>query len=77
MATAQDTAEPTVAELIDQWNDGSLTLDEGAVEQADATTLQVRYSGSDGILTITFSLAEELSYRTDGEGSERFNILDE
>lgn len=66
-----------VEELIGLWQNGDLTLDEGDVSHVDNTTIQVEYEGTDGKLQVTYTLAEELSYRSDREDSERFNILED
>jgi len=65
----------TVEQLIEQWNNADLTLAEGEVQHADFDLIEVRYQGTDGELIVTYTLAEELTYRTDGEDSERFNII--
>lgn len=64
----------TVSELVDLWQEGELTLEEGTVKRTDHTTLHVEYEGTDGTLELTYTLAEELSYRSDGT-QDRFNIL--
>jgi hypothetical protein len=74
--------QPTVEDesletLIDRWQSGDLPLDAGEVRQAGTETIEVKYEGSDGVLTVTYNLAEELAFRSDVEGSGRFNILDE
>jgi hypothetical protein len=66
--------DATVSELVDLWQQGELTLDKGTVKRTDHTTLCVEYEGTDGTLKLTYTLAEELSYRSDGT-QKRFNIL--
>jgi hypothetical protein len=83
MATSNSESEqPTVEDqsvetLIERWQNGDLPIDAGEVRKAGTETIEVKYEGSDGILTVTYNLAEELAFRSDVEGSGRFNILDE
>ena len=69
------TLDRTVEELIDDWLAGVLTLSEGNVRHQDNETIAVKYEGTDGFLEISYTLAEELSYRSDTETATRFNIL--
>jgi hypothetical protein len=66
----------TVAELIDLWQEGELSIAEGDVEEIDHTTLQVEFKGTDGRVCLTYTLAEELTHRTDA-GKSQFNILED
>lgn len=73
-----NTEEHTVEELIELWQEGELGIDEGTIDQQDGMTIQLSFEGSDGNLYTTYSIAEELSYRSDcEEGSNRFNILED
>jgi hypothetical protein len=69
--------DQSVETLIDRWQNGDLPVDAGEVRKAGTETIEVKYEGSDGILTITYNLAEKLAFRTDIEGDGRFNILTE
>lgn len=70
--------DASVERLIQLWQAGDLTLSEGTVSHVDHTTIQVTYEGTDGTLSTTYSLAEELTHRSDGEKThQRFNILAE
>lgn len=66
----------TVSELVNLWQDGELSFTEGSVEEVDHTTLQVGFEATDGKLDLTYTLAEELTYRSDDEQSP-FNILED
>jgi hypothetical protein len=82
MATSESGSKPTVEDqsvetLIKRWRNGDLPVDAGEVRKAGTETIEVKYQGSDGILTVTYNLAEELAFRTDVEGAGRFNILTE
>lgn len=69
--------DATVEELIELWQDGDLTVDEGTVSDLDGESIQVKFEGTDGNLFVPYSLAEELASRTDTEDPERFNILED
>jgi hypothetical protein len=75
MTDTEPVRDATVEQLIEQWSNAELTLAEGEVQHADFDQVEVRYQGTNGELIVTYSLAEELTYRTDGDGSERFNII--
>jgi hypothetical protein len=76
MVNNEPVRDATVEQLIEQWNNADLTLAEGEVQHTDFDQIEVRYQGIDGELIVTYTLAEELTYRTDGDVSERFNIID-
>lgn len=69
--------EATVSELIEQWQDGDLTVNDGDVEDLDGESIQVKFTGTDGKLFVTYSLEEKLAYRTDTGDTEQFNILED
>lgn len=68
-----DTTEYTVEELIQLWVQGDLSVDEGTVRNADPETIQVSFEGQQETLSLTYSLAEDLTYRTDESGN--FDIM--
>lgn len=69
--------DATVEELIELWQDGVLSSTEGEIHKPDDETVEIRYIGTDGTLGITYTLSEDLTYRTDQEERGRFNIYDE
>jgi hypothetical protein len=74
---------PTADELIQAWRDGDIDIDDAEkVEDIDALTIQVNFATQDGPVYLTYSLAEELSYRPSEDGeyptdTDRFNILED
>jgi hypothetical protein len=73
MQTDIDTTEYTVDELMQLWQQGDLTVDEGTVQDIDQETLEVAFEGQQETLFVTYGLSENVTTRTDESG--HFNIL--
>lgn len=74
---------PTADELIQAWRDGDVGIDDAvSVDDLDMESIQVEFETQDGPVFLTYSLAEELSYRPSEDGeyptdTDRFNILED